>query len=278
MKQVGSEQKAATVTVGAVTTLAPGAQATVKNTGTPAAAVLEFGIPRGADGTGGTGGSGSAGAVALSDTQTITAQIGQHAFGSAGTNTSWGFLFRAESPFRFSSLRQSLYGSASSTVRVVVYESDAYATKGTALASSGAVAQDGQVRVQTFTLNTPVRAEQGGHYLVFFESTGNMSPGQDTSGRFSNPPTNGRMTFLGGRWDDFLSLYSQGNSWFLMGFELLDGLPKTVTGPLDPTDFPRSTVAAAVNNSGFMVVDDAAKTAALYWKFSDGSTKKLDLT
>ena len=53
---------------------------------------------------------------------------------------------------------------------------------------------------------------------------------------------------------------------------------KQVLGPLDPTDFPRSKVTEAPNSSGFMVVDDAAKTASLYWKFSDGSTKKLDLT
>ena len=53
---------------------------------------------------------------------------------------------------------------------------------------------------------------------------------------------------------------------------------KGVLGPLDPVDFPVSTTAAAPNNSGFMVVDNAAKTASLYWKFSDGSTKKIDLT
>lgn len=58
----------------------------------------------------------------------------------------------------------------------------------------------------------------------------------------------------------------------------MKGRTKTVTGPLDPIDFPISTTAAAPNKSGFMVVNDAAKTASLYWKFSDGTTKKLDLT
>ena len=61
---------------------------------------------------------------------------------------------------------------------------------------------------------------------------------------------------------------------------LLDGeaIQKGTTNSLDPVDFPISTAAAAPNKSGFMVVDDAAKTASLYWKFSDGTTKKLDLT
>lgn len=44
---------AATVRIGTTTTLAPGLPATVTNSGTTSAAVLNFGIPRGADGSGG---------------------------------------------------------------------------------------------------------------------------------------------------------------------------------------------------------------------------------
>lgn len=51
---VGPAGASATIQIGTVTTLAPGAQATVTNRGTSAAAVLDFGIPRGADGAGGT--------------------------------------------------------------------------------------------------------------------------------------------------------------------------------------------------------------------------------
>lgn len=47
---------------------------------------------------------------------------------------------------------------------------------------------------------------------------------------------------------------------------------------LDPAKFPVSDVDSAPASSGFMMVDDAAKSASLYWKFSDGTTKKLDLT
>lgn len=55
-------------------------------------------------------------------------------------------------------------------------------------------------------------------------------------------------------------------------------LESDVIGPLHPEHFPVSTTAAAPFNSGFMVVNDAAKTAQLVWKFSDGTTKSVPLT
>ena len=51
--QPGADGQAATIQVGAVITLAPGQPATVTNTGTDTAAILNFGIPRGEDGAGG---------------------------------------------------------------------------------------------------------------------------------------------------------------------------------------------------------------------------------
>jgi hypothetical protein len=48
----GDTGDAATITVGTVTTLAAGSSATITNSGTTAAAVFDFGIPKGADGTG----------------------------------------------------------------------------------------------------------------------------------------------------------------------------------------------------------------------------------
>lgn len=56
----GPPGQAATVQVGTVTTLPAGSQATVTNSGTSSAAVLNFGIPRGASG-GGAGGSATLG-------------------------------------------------------------------------------------------------------------------------------------------------------------------------------------------------------------------------
>lgn len=52
----GTDGKAATVKVGTVTTLQPGQPATVNNSGTENAAVLNFGIPQGQAGSGGAGG------------------------------------------------------------------------------------------------------------------------------------------------------------------------------------------------------------------------------
>ncbi len=55
----GAQGAAATVSVGTVTTLAAGSQATVTNSGTTQAAMLNFGIPQGAAGTGSGSGSGT---------------------------------------------------------------------------------------------------------------------------------------------------------------------------------------------------------------------------
>ena len=56
----GATGASATVTIGTVTTLPAGATATVSNSGTSQAAVLNFGIPQGAAGTGGGSGTGTA--------------------------------------------------------------------------------------------------------------------------------------------------------------------------------------------------------------------------
>ena len=57
----GPAGAAATVSVGSVTTTAAGTQATVANSGTASAAVLNFTIPQGAAGANGTGGGGGGG-------------------------------------------------------------------------------------------------------------------------------------------------------------------------------------------------------------------------
>jgi hypothetical protein len=55
----GPAGSAATFTIGSVTTLSAGSSATVSNSGTAQAAILNFGIPQGATGPAGTGGSSS---------------------------------------------------------------------------------------------------------------------------------------------------------------------------------------------------------------------------
>lgn len=69
--QDGTDGKAATVRIGTVTTLEPGSSATVSNSGTSTDAILNFGIPRGADGEGGSG-SGEAGQDGFSPIAKVT--------------------------------------------------------------------------------------------------------------------------------------------------------------------------------------------------------------
>ena len=75
----GAPGQAATITVGSTTTGAAGTNASVTNSGTSSAAVLDFTIPRGA-----TGSTGPAGA----DGQAATVTVGSTTTGSAGTNAS----------------------------------------------------------------------------------------------------------------------------------------------------------------------------------------------
>ena len=75
----GAQGEAATVQVGQVTTLPAGSQATVTNSGTNQAAVLNFGIPTGATGAAGTNGTDGAAA---------TIEVGEVTTGAAGTQAS----------------------------------------------------------------------------------------------------------------------------------------------------------------------------------------------
>lgn len=68
--EIGTPGPAASVTVGTVTTLSPGASASVTNVGSTAAAVLNFGIPAGQ--TGATGSQGPAGNAATIAVGTVT--------------------------------------------------------------------------------------------------------------------------------------------------------------------------------------------------------------
>lgn len=71
--QDGNDGSAATVDVGTVTTGAPGTRASITNSGTTSAAVFNFTIPRGADGTNGTNGTdGDDGASISASTVAIT--------------------------------------------------------------------------------------------------------------------------------------------------------------------------------------------------------------
>ena len=98
----GSDGSAATIAVGTVSTLSAGASATVSNAGTSSAAVLNFGIPQGAQGNAGTNGTngtkgtngadGAAATIAVGTVSTLAA--GQPAtVSNSGTSSAAVFDF-----------------------------------------------------------------------------------------------------------------------------------------------------------------------------------------
>ncbi len=75
----GPKGDAATVSVGTTTTLPAGSSATVTNSGTSSAAVFDFGIPKGADGSGGASGvssvNGFADAVTIGTSDAVNIKV-----------------------------------------------------------------------------------------------------------------------------------------------------------------------------------------------------------
>ena len=86
----GQDGAAATVTVGQVTTLPAGSQATVTNSGTETAAVLNFAIPQGAQGAAGADGANGTNGADGEDGVGIATIV------AAGTDDSGGNIYRIE--------------------------------------------------------------------------------------------------------------------------------------------------------------------------------------
>ena len=86
--QDGAPGQAATITVGTTTTGNAGTNASVTNSGTSSAAVLNFVIPRGADGAPGQDGADGADGAPGADGQAATITVGSTMTGNAGTNAS----------------------------------------------------------------------------------------------------------------------------------------------------------------------------------------------
>lgn len=117
--EVGSPGPAATVSVGSTTTLSPGSSATVTNSGTGLAAILNFGIPRGEHGIQGIQGipgpAGTSGVVYAtsplsynSGTQTISIDLS--AYATQSFVTSQGYITTsALAPYLTSALAASTY-------------------------------------------------------------------------------------------------------------------------------------------------------------------------
>jgi len=121
----GATGAAATVSVGTVSTLAAGSQATVTNSGTPQAAVLNFGIPQGVQGAAGSGGGGTSSgnfaatyhAVSFSATY-YSVNLPNASTNETGTTSTTGVL--AWVPNGCTASQLSVYSQQSNTITVTL--------------------------------------------------------------------------------------------------------------------------------------------------------------
>lgn len=124
----GSNGSAATIAVGTVTGLSPGATPTVTNTGTSSAAVFAFGIPAGATGAAGSNGTNGTNGAA-----------GVNAFSTPNTRTvALATAYQASDPTKpamvtinlTSTAAISLSGGTTNTADIVMGSTNAIATTG----------------------------------------------------------------------------------------------------------------------------------------------------
>lgn len=136
----GGTGAAATVAVGSVTTLAAGTQATVTNSGTAGAAVLNFGIPQGAAGTGGSGsGSGTSSGTFAAMYHAVSFNTQYYAVNSPNANISeTGGAVLAWVPQGCTATELDVYSQQSGAITVTLRAGVAGALANTTLACSPA--------------------------------------------------------------------------------------------------------------------------------------------
>jgi collagen type VII alpha len=133
----GAQGSAATVAVGTVTTLAAGLPATVSNSGTAAAAVLNFGIPQGVAGTGGSSGTSSGNFAAMYHGVSFnTLDYGVNSPNASASETTGAVL--AWVPLGCTATRLDVYSQQSGAITVTLRAGGAGAITDTALACSPA--------------------------------------------------------------------------------------------------------------------------------------------
>jgi collagen type VII alpha len=135
----GAQGVAATVIVGTVATLAAGSQATVTNSGTAQAAVLNFGIPQGAAGTGSGSGTGTSSGTFAAMYHAVSYNTLYYAVNSPNASlgeTSGSVL--AWVPQGCSATELDVYSQQSVTITVTLRAGFAGALQDTALSCSPA--------------------------------------------------------------------------------------------------------------------------------------------
>jgi hypothetical protein len=147
----GPPGAAAAVAVGSVTTLAAGSQATVTNSGTAAAAVLNFGIPQGAMGTGGTGASGASGTSFAAMYHAVSFATEFYAVNAPTAAASETAAVLAWVPMGCSAVQLNVFSQQSNAVTVTLRNGTPTAMADTALscvaASGGSCTATGAVAV-----------------------------------------------------------------------------------------------------------------------------------
>ena len=116
----GAAGTAATVSIGTVTTLAAGASATVTNSGTANAAVLNFGIPQGAQGAAGSGGSSSGPGTFAAMYHGVSYNYTYYAVNSPNASSSEGAAVLAWVPNGCTATRLSVSSQQSGNITVTL--------------------------------------------------------------------------------------------------------------------------------------------------------------
>jgi hypothetical protein len=120
----GPAGAAATVSVGSVTTTAAGTQATVTNSGTASAAVLNFTIPQGVAGANGTGGGGGGGGTSgipfASMYHAVSFNFFYYSVNNANSSATEGAGVLTWVPAGCTATRLVVYSQSSNTINVTL--------------------------------------------------------------------------------------------------------------------------------------------------------------
>ena len=133
----GPSGAAATVTVGTVTTGAAGSQASVTNSGTADAAVLNFTIPQGAPGTGGSGsGAGTSGIPFVSLYHAVSFNFSYYSVNSVNSSASETDSVLTWVPAGCAATQLSVFSRQSNTINVTLRQGTPGSMADTALVCS----------------------------------------------------------------------------------------------------------------------------------------------
>ncbi len=147
----GATGSAATVSVGTVTTLPAGSQATVSNSGTSAAAVLNFAIPQGATGISGSGGSTAIVPRVPAIYHAVSFNFPYYAVNTATSSATESGAVLAWMPQSCTASRLDVYSQQTGTIRVTLRVGTATLLNSTSLtcttATNGSCVATGAIAV-----------------------------------------------------------------------------------------------------------------------------------